>query len=422
MKFQFYLLLVASFACMSYAQSPEGIFCSCPPTLPTGSGSVLPSVAAKPFVKGILVRIGWSDLEPKNNQFNWTLLDSQFVRAKRYGKKITLAVLNGPAAPSWLFQQGAQAFPYFFRGVVDTLPLPWDSTYLAEWREVIIATGNRYRNDPTLTLVHITHSTYNGLEMQLPSTPLDITNWQTRGFSHSEVINSWQNVMDAFSTAFPNTSLDVDVHPVLQSDSVSREVVVYGYSHLGARFGVFAAWWSQRNTTVYPEQFALIHTASDSTFATVQMVASGTQDSAQFGEGGLPVALQMAVQNRIRYWEVWESDLLNVQYDSLFYALAEIVTSVPIFQETPQEYSLNQNYPNPFNPTTTIKFHVASFAFVSLKVYDVLGREVTTLVNTELNPGEYSVQFDAKNLPSGIYFYRLSSETFIQQRKMVVLR
>ncbi len=87
-----------------------------------------------------------------------------------------------------------------------------------------------------------------------------------------------------------------------------------------------------------------------------------------------------------------------------------------------QTYNLLQNYPNPFNPTTSMQFTIGSRQFVSLKVYDILGREIETLVNEEKPAGEYEVEFDGSNLPSGIYFYRLKAGEFTETRKMVLLR
>ncbi len=72
-------------------------------------------------------------------------------------------------------------------------------------------------------------------------------------------------------------------------------------------------------------------------------------------------------------------------------------------------FSLSQNYPNPFNPSTTIEFSIPKYSFVTLKVYDLLGREIEQLVNENLNGGQYSVRFDASNYPSGVYFYKLTS-------------
>ncbi len=86
------------------------------------------------------------------------------------------------------------------------------------------------------------------------------------------------------------------------------------------------------------------------------------------------------------------------------------------------EFSLSQNYPNPFNPTTKIKYQIPEFSFATLKVYDVLGREVTTLVNEEKSAGTYEISWYAANLPSGIYFYQLKTDTFIQTKKMILMK
>ncbi len=96
----------------------------------------------------------------------------------------------------------------------------------------------------------------------------------------------------------------------------------------------------------------------------------------------------------------------------------------------PEAYNLEQNYPNPFNSVTNIKFKVASSSpyplkrgtLVSLKVFDLLGREVAVLVNEYLKPGTYSINFDAGNLTSGIYFYRLTVNDFSETRKFILLK
>lgn len=85
-------------------------------------------------------------------------------------------------------------------------------------------------------------------------------------------------------------------------------------------------------------------------------------------------------------------------------------------------FLLEQNFPNPFNPTTNIVFHIAEYGFVSLKVYDVMGKEVAVLVNEDKNEGIYEVEFDAGNLASGTYFYRLSSGSFTETKKLLLMK
>lgn len=86
------------------------------------------------------------------------------------------------------------------------------------------------------------------------------------------------------------------------------------------------------------------------------------------------------------------------------------------------EYTLSQNYPNPFNPSTSIAYSVPSNEFVSLKVYDILGKEVAVLVNEEKSAGNYEVNFNAENLSSGIYFYVMTSRNFSKTNKMILLK
>jgi len=88
----------------------------------------------------------------------------------------------------------------------------------------------------------------------------------------------------------------------------------------------------------------------------------------------------------------------------------------------PTEFSLEQNYPNPFNPATTIKYDIKERTNVELKVFDILGREIITLVNEEKTAGAYSVEFNATSLPSGVYFYQLSAGNFVETKKMVLLK
>jgi len=88
----------------------------------------------------------------------------------------------------------------------------------------------------------------------------------------------------------------------------------------------------------------------------------------------------------------------------------------------PTVYKLNQNYPNPFNPSTTIRYSIPQTSLVTLKVYDVLGREVAALVNEEKSLGTYQLNFDASSLASGIYFYKLQAGSFISTKKMILLK
>jgi len=103
--------------------------------------------------------------------------------------------------------------------------------------------------------------------------------------------------------------------------------------------------------------------------------------------------------------------------------LSEMITSVqPISEDRPARFGLDQNYPNPFNPTTNIQFSIVHHQLTIVKVYDVLGRVVATLVNEVKEPGTYTVEFHASSLASGVYFYRLTAGQYVECRKMIVMK
>jgi DNA recombination-dependent growth factor C len=96
------------------------------------------------------------------------------------------------------------------------------------------------------------------------------------------------------------------------------------------------------------------------------------------------------------------------------------------YEETPlHDFVLKQNYPNPFNPSTKIKFRISSASggeFVKLKVYDVLGNEIATLVNESKTVGTYEILWNAENLPSGVYLYKLTAGNLVETKKMLLLK
>ena len=111
--------------------------------------------------------------------------------------------------------------------------------------------------------------------------------------------------------------------------------------------------------------------------------------------------------------------LKQIDRDGRFVFSKEIEATVAF---KPADYMLAQNYPNPFNPTTVISSQLPVNSYVTLKVYDVLGREVATLIDNDLPAGEYSIPFDGKDLSSGVYIYCLRAENFVQTKQMVLAK
>ena len=139
--------------------------------------------------------------------------------------------------------------------------------------------------------------------------------------------------------------------------------------------------------------------------------------------------LNISWQTTSLFWSIYDADNMTTWENGVF---EDFPTSVEPGSELPTQYALEQNYPNPFNPSTKIKFTIPStgtkhVVSVQLKVYDILGNEVATLVNEEKEPGSYEVTFDSyssagMNLASGVYIYRLQASEFSDTKKMVLLR
>jgi hypothetical protein len=135
-----------------------------------------------------------------------------------------------------------------------------------------------------------------------------------------------------------------------------------------------------------------------------------------------------AANGRVRpFWTRLHSGQLSV-----WTAIIEFPVKVEnVNNQMPDKFHLAQNFPNPFNPSTKIKFEIPfsllsergdKGGFVTMKIYNALGKEITTLVNEQLSPGTYEIQWNADNMPSGIYFYRLTAGTFTDTKKMILVK
>ncbi len=151
-----------------------------------------------------------------------------------------------------------------------------------------------------------------------------------------------------------------------------------------------------------------------------------TTDSWEVFETSLNSAKAVKSSNFSRYVSA-DTALMNAFYDlkAAYDKLVPVVNSVANSNNLPQHFTLHQNYPNPFNPTTNISYELSNdqaLYTVTLKVYDVLGKEVATIVNQKQTPGIYIIEFNAHSLPNGVYYYRLQANNYVATKKMIVLK
>jgi hypothetical protein len=218
--------------------------------------------------------------------------------------------------------------------------------------------------------------------------------------------------------ASTNTSLyDVTdlTNPVLKKDLIGTG----GYASGGSdqfdtyKNKFFYGWQGASYTGGY--DFGSVYVINLNSLETIQSVSEGTT----YGQLKVDTTLNLLYLNKSGYLEMYsinESDG-SVQYINRLATAINDKISVP-----PGSYSLEQNYPNPFNPQTTIKYQVSKPGLVSLKVFDMLGNKVATLLNEIKPAGSYDFTFNASGFPSGVYLYQLRVNDYISVKKMILLK
>ncbi len=131
-----------------------------------------------------------------------------------------------------------------------------------------------------------------------------------------------------------------------------------------------------------------------------------------------PIVYYDKIRNDLFINELQSGILRHYDLDSI----VNFISNISSTGEIPKQYTLSQNYPNPFNPTTRISFTIPKNSFVNLTVYDMMGRAVQELVSSEMNGGDYTFEFNAASLSSGIYFYRMQTNEFTETKRMVLVK
>ncbi len=163
---------------------------------------------------------------------------------------------------------------------------------------------------------------------------------------------------------------------------------------------------TQTNTVFFTMPVELKITFSDATDTTVRVTNNANNQVFNFTFAKKPTGAAFDPNDKIVL-----KDASTVQ-----------ATGVTAEELATLKYDLEQNYPNPFNSRTHFRFSVTGTQFVSLKVYDILGKEAATLLNAPMNPGKYTMEWDAVNAPSGVYFYRLQAGAFVETKKLVLVK
>lgn len=174
--------------------------------------------------------------------------------------------------------------------------------------------------------------------------------------------------------------------------------------------------WSKA-TDNDPNDYAVYNLliSKDNTFSEVDVFVEGLTDT-------LFVLTEGLDDNNQYYWKIEAIDTDSLITSSEMFSFVVGTLSIDDLQGIPTEYSLSQNYPNPFNPTTTISYQLPKSSFVKLSIYDISGRLVDKLIDEKKNAGYYSVEWNAENVCSGVYFYRIEADNFVAVKKGLLVK
>ncbi|MBI4066552.1 beta-galactosidase [Candidatus Gottesmanbacteria bacterium] len=208
------------------------------------------------FVDGVVIRIYWRDLNPREGEYDWKELDGQFRKARQYNKKIRLMVAPGFYSPDWIFTKRIQTAHFTVpqgpsKGSIKPLPLPWDSTYLSFWYQFVDALASRYRDNPSFTYISVTGPNSHNGEVSLPREVEDEKTWMKLTSSNQTTLleklaEAWEKTINHFclswkgkhfTIALINKSLPVGGDDVLEDDYKAR-LVTYGATQCPQTFGV----------------------------------------------------------------------------------------------------------------------------------------------------------------------------------------
>ncbi len=312
-----------------------------------------------PNVDGAYLQDTWENIEPQKGQFNWSYLDAQLKGVVTLHKKVSLGIWAGAYAPSWLYQEGAQAFhtvvepkrrPEFCQPI--TLPVPWDPVFQNEWLKAIRAFGEHYANNPAVVLVKITGVAYRTDETAMPrahggtktntltgkscTLPNDVQAWQAVGYTSEKVESAFRKFATAFAAAFPRQSLAIMTSkkafpPIGAGGQLDENAVAlsttrffeFGRDTFGQRFVGQNNGLSELKVEPGVAAFGKTNPIGFQGAGPVTGGAhcNGVRHQARPGCGG-PDEMQQLIQNaetaHAQYVELFPADILNPKFSAIF--------------------------------------------------------------------------------------------------------
>ncbi len=425
------------------------------------------TLVEKPFVDGVALAQEWKDLESASipGVYNFSIIDATLAVVQRFGKKMTLAIFPFRVPAYLVNDPNVQTYKIQHVGALVTTPVPWDNTALARYEALYQALADHpvpdssqggvlvpFRDHPLVAGFACWPVGMNGirdicqLSGQCPA--LHQTPNYTRVAFTGGILRSLHAVVDRFPKQFcyvpyfrisdQTASLSLDDHllAALKQEfynGVAPPRMGLFQENMSCNgpntSGAFALFQEQNNTYTMMQalQSWIDLQPLGNAGATDPCLVTTVPGDRSTAISGPEIAIQRVYQTLgCRYFEIYQTDLLHPGFADEFQKWHDILTMPTAIADdrsaAPNEFVLQQNYPNPFNPNTVISFQLPVNSRVTLKVFDVNGREVATLVDSEMAAGEHAVTFAPQATASSLYIYKITAGKFSQTRKAVLMK
>ncbi|MBM4286146.1 MAG: hypothetical protein FJ128_13015 [Deltaproteobacteria bacterium] len=305
------IILVLALACGVFAPLPAlarspvvGVF----DLLPTNEVPATPELA-KPEVEGLSARFRWRTIQPRPDEYDWTLIDEALARAREHGKKAMIRVTAGVHTPTWVYDLGAASV------TVDdnTVPVVWDPIYLLAWKNFISVLGSRYGNHADLLSLHMTGvGMFGEMSISLPG-----VDWPSYGYTDEKYVAAWITVINAYRQAFPQKPTHLAINPPFPGMVAAMVGVVHYCLSTYPREVLIQANDLRESGSAYSNA---IRQAGLRTWVGYQMFGGREWQDAETGDRA--TAFRKGLADGMVYTEVYQGDLQDETLDAAVRKLA----------------------------------------------------------------------------------------------------
>ncbi len=292
----------------------------------------LQSVLDNPNVDGLSIRASWSTVEPADNVYDWSFIDSEVAKAAASGKWVFLRIMTQSAKPQWVTDEivaaGGKFFTWVDDGVTNSCPVLWDPTYVAKKAEMITALAQRYGNNPTIKIVGVSFANCNSEDWNIPHLPENVADWLALGWNSDTMLDVWKQFVDIAMRGFPNAFVSLAINGNghtsglnLDPDAnyLARNAILYADLNYPGRLIVQKNGFSTTTTAAPGDgNFELLYDAYPNGGS--QTLFWCFNDPTYRMNGGVPgdpatilhTTTNIALQYRVRFMEIYQLDCVNL--------------------------------------------------------------------------------------------------------------